>query len=313
MNDNPVREIGIIGFGEFGGIFGSDLAATGIRVSVFDILFNSGQSGAAMLAKANRANVRACKSLEEVIRSVDLVISAVTCSAAAEVAQNSAPFLRSAQTYLDINSVSPETKREIAQILEPSKAIFIEAAVMAPVSPQRLKVPMLLGGDAAETAAPRLRAIGLNVTPVSTRIGVASAVKMCRSVIIKGLEALTVESLFAARRYGAEKEVLVSLAATYPHMGWDGPLPDYLISRVAEHGKRRAAEMREAADTLRNIGLEPLTALATAERQDWLVHEMAERDISIRPGEPFSWQGLADAIADSGSSEKSPARARKGA
>jgi 3-hydroxyisobutyrate dehydrogenase-like beta-hydroxyacid dehydrogenase len=195
-----------------------------------------------------------------------------------------------------MNSVSPETKREMAKILEPSDAIFIEAAVMAPVSPQRLKVPMLLGGAEAEPVAARLRSIGMNATAISDRIGVASAVKMCRSVIIKGIEAVCVESLFAARRYGAEKEVLASLAATYPHMGWDGPLPDYVISRVAEHGRRRAAEMREAAETLRNIGLEPLTALATAERQDWLVQEMAERDISVRPGEPFSWQQLADAI-----------------
>ena len=313
MSANPIQQVALIGFGEFGGIFGSDLAAAGIRVSVFDILFNSGQSRAAMLAKANRATVRACDSLEEAIRDADLVISAVTCSAAAEVARNSVQYLRGGQTYLDINSVSPETKREIAQILEPSKANFIEAAVMAPVSPQRLKVPLLLGGAASESAAPRLRAIGLNVTPVSARIGVASAVKMCRSVIIKGIEALAVESLFAARRYGAEKEVLASLAATYPHMGWDEALPDYLISRVAEHGKRRAAEMREAAETLRNIRLEPLTALATAERQDWLVDEMSERNISIRPGEPFSWQELADAIADSAPPEKSPVRDRRGA
>jgi len=317
MSENPVREIAplreiaLIGFGEFGGIFATDLAASGIRVSVFDILFNSGQSRAAMLAKARDANVRACDGLEEAIRSADLVISAVTCSAAADAARNSVQYLRSGQSYLDINSVSPETKREIAQILESSKAIFVEAAVMAPVSPQRLKVPMLLGGAAAEAVAPSLRAIGLNVTPISSRIGVASAVKMCRSVIIKGLEALAVESLFAARRYGAEKEVLSSLAATYPHMGWDGSLPDYLVSRVAEHGKRRAAEMREAAETLRNIGLEPLTALATAERQDWLVQEMAERNISIRPGEPFSWQQLADAIAEAAPPEKSPARSRK--
>jgi 3-hydroxyisobutyrate dehydrogenase-like beta-hydroxyacid dehydrogenase len=119
---------------------------------------------------------------------------------------------------------------------------------------------------------------------------------MCRSVIIKGIEALAVESLFAARRYGAEKEVLASLATTYPHMGWDSQLPDYLIGRVAEHGKRRAAEMREAAETLKNIGLEPLTALATAGCQDWLVREMAERRLSVRTGEPFSWQQLADAI-----------------
>jgi 3-hydroxyisobutyrate dehydrogenase-like beta-hydroxyacid dehydrogenase len=309
MRGNPVRHIAMIGFGEVGGIFGRDLAAAGIGVGVFDVLFSDPASRAAMLAKAKSANVRACDSLDEAIRGAELVISAVTCSAAADVARNSAPFLRDGQTYLDINSVSPETKREIARILESTKAIFVEAAVMAPVSPQRLKVPMLLGGAEAEQVAARLRSIGMNVTPISDRIGVASAVKMCRSVIIKGIEALAVESLFAARRYGAEKEVLASLAATYPNMGWDGPLPDYLISRVAEHGRRRAAEMREAAETLRNIGLEPLTVLATAERQDWLVQEMAERHISVRAGEPFSWQQLADAIEKASfTEEKSLAR-----
>ena len=167
---------------------------------------------------------------------------------------------------------------------------------MAPVSPQRLKVPMLLGGAEAGPVAARLRSIGMNVTPIGDRIGVASAVKMCRSVIIKGIEALAVESLFAARRYGAEKEVLASLAATYPQMGWDGSLPDYLVSRVAEHGRRRAAEMREAAEALRDIGLEPLTALATAERQEWLVQEIAEHALSVPGGGAFSWQQLADAI-----------------
>src|SRR6266436_386087 len=311
MSGIPVRQVALIGFGEFGGIFGRDLAAAGISVAMFDVLLRAEPSRTPMLAKASNANVRTCDSLDEAIRGADLVISAVTASAAAGAARNSAQYLRSGQTYLDINSVSPETKREIARILEPSKAIFVEAAVMAPVSPQRLKVPMLLGGADAETVAARLRSIGMNVTAISDRIGVASAVKMCRSVFIKGIEALAVESLFAARRYGAEKEVLASLAATYPQMGWDGALPDYLISRVAEHGRRRAAEMREAVETLRNIGLEPLTALATAGRQDWLVLEMADRNISIRPGETFSWQQLADAIAEAASDEESAARTHK--
>jgi 3-hydroxyisobutyrate dehydrogenase-like beta-hydroxyacid dehydrogenase len=306
MSEIPVRQVALIGFGEVGGIFGRDLASAGIRVAAFDILFNSAQSRAAMLANARNANVTACNTLEEAIRGADLVISAVTSSAATGVAKEAAVVLRGGQTYLDINSVSPETKREIARMLEPSNVIFIEAAVMAPVSPQRLKVPMLLGGTEAESVAARLRSIGMNVTPISKRIGVASAVKMCRSVIIKGIEALAVESLFAARRYGAEKEVLASLAATYPQMGWDGALPDYLVSRVAEHGRRRAAEMREAAETLKNIGLEPLTALATAERQDWLVREMAEREIAFRPSETFSWQQLADAIGKTSFAEEKP-------
>ena len=179
---------------------------------------------------------------------------------------------------------------------------------MAPVAPQRLKVPMLLGGTGAANCAEQLRSIGLNVKPVSEQVGVASAIKMCRSIIIKGLEAITVESMFTARRYGAEKLVLESLAATYPHMGWDATLPDYLISRVAEHGKRRAAEMREAAQAVTDAGMEPLTAMATAQRQDWLANAIAEFSLTVSKDEKFDWKELADAIAKASLEEREAAQ-----
>jgi 3-hydroxyisobutyrate dehydrogenase-like beta-hydroxyacid dehydrogenase len=143
-----------------------------------------------------------------------------------------------------------------------------------------------------------LQAVGLNVKHISDQVGVASAIKMCRSIIIKGIEAITVESLFTARRYGAEKLVLESLAATYPGMGWTEALPDYLISRVAEHGKRRAAEMREAAQAVADAGLEPYTALATAQRQAWLAQAIAECSLAVPKDAGFTWQELADAIAE---------------
>jgi len=308
MHQEPIRQIALIGFGEVGGIFGHDFAAAGLDVSTFDILLNAGASRSPMLARAKNDGVRPCDTLEAAINGADLVISAVTASSALVAAGSAAPFLHSGQIYLDLNSVSPDTKREIARTLNESPATFVEAAVMAPVSPQRLKVPMLLGGAYAASAAERLQAIGMNVKPVSDRIGVASAIKMCRSIIIKGLEAITVESMFTARRYGAEKEVLDSLAATYPGMGWSGALPDYLIGRVAEHGKRRAAEMREAAQAVADAGLEPLTALATAQRQDWLAQAVAEFSLAAPKGESFAWQQLADAIAEAASPrEKSSA------
>ena len=308
MNGKPIRQIALIGFGEVGGIFGQDFAAAGLNVSTYDILLNAEPARSAMLAKAKGANVRACDTLEEAVRGADLVISAVTASSAAGVAIDAAPFLRAGQIYLDINSVSPDTKLSIARSLGASPATFVEAAVMAPVAPQRIKSPMLLGGADAASAAERLGAIGMNVKPISERIGVASAIKMCRSIIIKGLEAITVESMFTARRYGAEKQVLESLAATYPGMGWDGALPDYLISRVAEHGKRRAAEMREAAQAVADAGLEPLTALATAQRQDWLAHVIADFSLAFPKGEKFVWQELADAIAKTLSEAEEPAQ-----
>jgi len=298
MDANPIRHIALIGFGEVGGIFGQDFAKAGLGVSAFDILVNAELSRSALLKKAENAKVRACDSLENAILGADLVISAVTASSAADAAGSAAPFLTSGQTYLDINSVSPDTKREIARVVSGSPATFVEAAVMAPVPPQRLKVPMLLGGASAVQAAARLAAIGMKGKAISEQIGVASAIKMCRSIIIKGLEAITLESMFTARRYGAEKQVLESLAATYPGLGWDGTLPDYLISRIAEHGKRRAAEMHEAAQAVADAGLDPLMALATAERQDWLARTIAEFSVPVAKGEAFAWQELADMIAE---------------
>ena len=248
-----------------------------------------------MLAKAENCGVIAAKNLRDCLRNADLVISAVTASSALEVATDSGPMLRPEQIFLDLNSISPDTKRKVASRIEPSKAQFVEAAVMAGVPTPRLKVPMLLGGPHSVEAAERLQSIGINATALSDQIGVASAVKMCRSVIMKGLEALTVECLFAARQYGAEDAVLQSLAATHPGLGWTDQLPDYLISRVAQHGSRRAVEMREVAQALEAVGIEPTMALATAKRQERLVMQMEEKNLRFDE-HSFSWRSLAEAI-----------------
>lgn len=295
MNQRPIEQVAIIGFGEAGGIFGAEFAKRGLEVRVTDILLREEASREALLEKAREANVSAHQALGDAVRGAELIVSAVTSSSATAAAREAASFLDADQVYLDINSVSPEKKREVARILEASGAGFVEAAVMAPVLPLRLRVPMLLGGAPARDLAEKLGALGMCAKAVSNRIGVASAIKMCRSVLIKGIEALTVECLFAARRYGAEQQVLASIDATYPGMGWCDALPNYLVSRVAQHGRRRAAEMREAGETLRNVELDPCMALATAERQDWLVDQMAKADILYRQ-DTFSWIDLADRI-----------------
>jgi len=296
MAPGPIQRIGVVGFGEVGGIFGRDFAEQGIRVAVYDILFHSPESRTAMFEKARDCGVEARESLAECLRDAQLVISAVTASSSLEVARDASKILRPGQVFMDMNSVSPGTKQADAAQIEPSGAHFVESAVMAPVPPYRLKAPMLLGGRYAAELASSLATLGMDATAVSETIGVASAVKMCRSVMIKGIEALAVECLFAARRYGAEQAVLASLEATYPQMGWRDKLPNYLVSRVAEHGRRRAAEMREVAETLRDVGVDPKMAEATAERQEWLVSEMAEQNLKYKDITPFSWIALAEAL-----------------
>jgi len=292
-----IRRIALIGFGEVGTIFGRDLAQQGLEMSTYDILLDAPATRPAMLERARAAAVVPVDSLGDAVRGVDLVISAVTASSSRDVARDAAPWLRPGQLFLDVNSVSPETKRDNARAIEASGADYVEAAVMAPVPPQRLAVPMLLGGRRASALAAALKALGMNATAVADEIGTASAIKMCRSIMIKGIEALVVECMFAARRFGAEQPVLASLDRTFPHMGWNAELPDYLVSRVAEHGRRRAAEMREVALTLEDVGIRPTMAAATAERQEALTQQMAAAGVPYPQGGKFSWRALADALA----------------
>ncbi len=290
-----VQRIAIVGFGEAGSILGAELAAGGRDVATYDLLFDA-PTGDSLRARARALGVRTADVPSAAIAGADLVISAVTAGSAANVATVAAQSLRSGQIFLDINSVSPATKRANAEVIESAGADYVEAAVMAPVPPQRLKVPMLLGGPRAAEVAQALRELGMNASAIADRIGVASAVKMCRSILIKGIEALSLECLLAARRFGAEQEVLASLHGTYPNMGWLDSLPDYLVSRVAEHGRRRAAEMREVARTLADVQVEPTMALAIAARQDWLIDAMAANGISYPRGGTFSWRALVDAL-----------------
>lgn len=297
MSEQLLRRIALVGFGEAGSILGADWAAAGREVVTYDVLLNEPAARASLLEKIAQARVASADSLGAAAKDADLIVSAVTASSSAQVAASAGQVLHAGQVFLDINSCSPDTKRANAAAVESSGADYVEAAVMAPVPPQRLQVPMLLGGRRARELAPALQALGLNVSFIATGIGVASAVKMCRSVVIKGLEALAVESLLAARRFGAENAVLASLQGTFPQMGWQEKLPDYLISRVAEHGRRRAAEMREVAHTLESVGVEPTMARATAVRHDALIDAMAAQGVAYPHGQPFSWSWLADELA----------------
>jgi 3-hydroxyisobutyrate dehydrogenase-like beta-hydroxyacid dehydrogenase len=153
---------------------------------------------------------------------------------------------------------------------------------------------MLLGGEQAPQLGDWLTPLGFNVQVVADRIGVASAIKMCRSVMIKGLEALTTECLATARQYGAEERVLASLHKSFPGMGWDARQPHYLVSRVAEHGRRRAEEMEEVAKTVADVGVSPHMSLAIVQTQRGLVERMAEQGLPY--SDPFDWQVLVDAL-----------------
>jgi 3-hydroxyisobutyrate dehydrogenase-like beta-hydroxyacid dehydrogenase len=267
------RRIALIGFGEVGQRFGREFLATGLfDVATYDILFNNSPAGAALREQARTLRIEACASAAAAAEGARIVFSCVTATAAKDVAEDAGTYLAQGQFFVDINSVSPETKRADAAAVDRSGALYVECAVMAPIAPYGIKVPILLGGKHSTALAALLNPAGMKMAMASEVVGQASAIKMCRSIMIKGIEALAVECFLTSRRYGVEDTIIASLEETFPEMDWE-KLAGYLIGRVVQHGRRRAAEMREVADTETAIGLDPLMALATAARQDWLADE----------------------------------------
>jgi 3-hydroxyisobutyrate dehydrogenase-like beta-hydroxyacid dehydrogenase len=259
--------IALIGFGEVGQTLGADLLACGTSVTAYDPLFAEPDSVPARALVKIR--VKAEKTASDAIKNAELVISAVTAASDLDAARSVVPGLPRGAFYLDVNSVSPGMKQACSKIIDEVGGRYVEAAVMTPIAPKRIASAMLLGGPHAADFIARAQPLGFSGAKVFSHIvGQASATKMCRSVIIKGTEALLLESLVAARHYGVEKTVLDSLSDLMPVGDWE-KLARYMISRALEHGTRRAEEMRESAKTVAEAGLAPLMTTATAEREDW--------------------------------------------
>ena len=263
MKNTP--RFAIIGFGEVGQILGQDLAAAGCEpVGVFDIKFDDPDSGP---SRAATGLWRPGLSHQDAVRGAQLVISAVTAEQGLEAAKATAGGIEPGAFYVDANSVSPGVKRASAQAINAAGGRYVEAAVMTAVPPHRIQSPMLLGGPHAAAFLEMATPLGFNAKVYSTEYGKASAVKMCRSVMIKGMEALITESLLTARRLGVEDDVLASLGETLPVPDWEA-FARYMLTRSLQHGKRRAEEMREVARTVQEAHIAPLMSSSIAERQD---------------------------------------------
>ena len=254
-----------IGFGEAGQAIASGLREAGVeRMSAWDILFPQ-REGETLRQAGETIGVRCAPSAAEAVRGADMIISAVTAASSVEAAQSVKAHVAGVPFFLDINSVSPDRKQETEKLLGEA-ARYVDVAVLAPIHPARHQTPMLIAGPHAQAIAPSLAPLGMRASIAGVETGAAAAIKMVRSVMIKGIEALTLECFLAASRAGVVDEVAASLKNNYPGLDWAKVVP-YNLERMANHGERRAAEMEEVADTLRELGVEPLMATATVKRQ----------------------------------------------
>jgi len=245
-------DVAIIGFGEAGAAF----ARPGAHA--YDRKTDDAAARETKQADYARACVTGFATAADALDGARAVLSLVTANEALAAALGAAPVLGRDALWLDMNSVAPNTKRDAARAIEAAGGRYVDVAIMSPVSPKRLAVPLLVSGPHAEAGVARLRQLGFtSARVVGPRIGDASSVKMIRSVMMKGMEALTVECLLAAETAGVTAEVLASLDETMQADGWR-ERSDYALDRMLIHGTRRAAEMDEVVRTLEALGINPV-------------------------------------------------------
>lgn len=265
--DKNTLRISLIGFGEVGRRFADDLLGNpALALSTYDILREDAAKRDDYERAAAERNVATSNDARSACDAAHLVISAVTAANAEKVAAEASSFLKQGQVFFDINSAAPATKQRASTHIEKAHADYVEGAVMAPVKKPGIRVPILAGGRLASETADRLNAIGFNIKAISTEIGHASATKLCRSIMIKGLEALIVDCEKASAHAGVKENVFASLRETFPSIDWHA-LADDMKERVATHGKRRSEEMREAGEMLLDFGFDPELAVAVANAQ----------------------------------------------
>jgi 3-hydroxyisobutyrate dehydrogenase-like beta-hydroxyacid dehydrogenase len=276
QQDKAPRCLTFIGFGEAGRAMVTGLreAHPALEIHLWDIRFKDSDS-AEMRAAAAALKATCHEDLGPAVSAGEVVLSLVVAREAVAVAEAAAAHMKPDQIYIDLNSAAPRTKLAVAEALKASGCAVLDGAILAPVPRHRHKVPILLCGPKAGEAAAKLNALGFNAEDGGETIGAASATKMLRSIMIKGVEALFLECVAAASQFGASQRVLDSLQPSLPGLDWP-ERARYLTSRAALHGTRRSAEMSEAATMLRDMGVEPLMAEAAAKRIAWAVEQNLE-------------------------------------
>jgi 3-hydroxyisobutyrate dehydrogenase-like beta-hydroxyacid dehydrogenase len=260
----------LIGYGEAGRTFARAAGWEG-AARVFDTKTDGPDTREIMLATYQADGVSGAENPKVAVDASLAILSLVTADQALKAAGNVAPHILSKALYFDMNSIAPDTKRDAAKLINAGGGRYVDVAIMAPVQPARLAVPLLLSGPNSDEGATALADLGFtNVRVVVGDVGRASSIKMIRSIMVKGQEALTAEMMLAAEAAGVVDEVLGSLGD-----GWDVKA-EYNLERMKTHGNRRAAEMEEVAKTLKALGVQPLMTSGTIQRQ----REMAQMELN---------------------------------
>ncbi len=267
MADRKQFRLGLVGYGEIGSTLGAGLRGAGLEsVACYDKYAFDGPYADLIQARAREAGVTLVRSNGELAEASDLIFSVTPGSSSLESADAFAPVLTDRHTFVDFASATPKIKKSVADKLASSGALLGDGSIEG-TPLQGYSMRMLSSGPAGERVRDLLVPWGMQIEFTGPVLGTASGIKILRSVLIKGIEALTDEMLLAARQYGIDQVVLASASKTLARPWMD--TVQSLTPSGAIHAKRRAEELEMSADAVADAGVEPIMARAVAARLRW--------------------------------------------
>lgn len=298
--------IGFIGFGEAAYLISGGLVSEGLTdVHAYDVNANHTEFGELIQTRAAEHGVNLVASMQALAQQADVIVCATSAKYALEIARGVCEYLTPNHVYVDINAASPMVKEQIADLLAERQVKFVDAAVMDSVPKHNHKVPMLLSGDGSSAFQLFGLQYHMNLSVVGPNAGRASAIKMARSVFMKGITMLLFETLQLASKYDADDIVLDSLneSFTRAHLSATANL---LMTRTVNHAERRVGEMSEVQETLTALNLDGVMADATKAKLSQLVRMGLNEHFHYET--PESYAQVLKAIAEL-SQDNSPAQA----
>lgn len=284
MDMNKIK-LGFIGFGEAAYHISKGLMGSAAQLVAYDIKADDPEVGELIRKRAQSTQVQLVPSLEQLIERSEIILSLTSAKYALNLAEECAPFLKNDHYYVDLNAASPIVMREIEAILG-AKALFVDGAIMEAVPPHLHKVPILLSGPNSDELKDKLNALGMNMTVISEKPGDASAIKMFRSIFMKGFTMLLIETLTASHKFGVDEMIIESLEQTLKKPL--GEMVNLLITRTAIHAERRLSEMEQVMDTLKEMKLDYTMSEATRNKLQTLVDLELSRHFNFEAPEHYT-------------------------
>ena len=235
-------KIAILGLGEAGSHFANDLVKMGINVSGWD----------PNLQRTLDPKVDFATNNSTAVQNADIIFSVNYTSESKGIAQEVMPFLSGGAIYCEMNTSSPSTKQEIESILLPANIRFVDLAIMGPVPPKGIKVPLLASGGSAKLLTKKLAPFQLNLTYLNDKTGDAAGRKLLRSIVYKGVAVVICEAMEAGTQFGLDDYIRTQINSI---IGENDALIDRFVSGSRTHAKRRMHEMEAVVNMLEGENL----------------------------------------------------------